>query len=286
MAAPMSRTGFLACALALAVAAGYGWHAREQRNAAIPLEVFDRVVITPPLQVLLAGGDRYLAANLEAIRGIALPSDSPNAAEDNLLFTARARHSIAQLNPCHEDNYYLANALLTWGGAARYGNEVLRLATECRFWDEFPPFFYGFNLYYFEKDIEGAVRALDKAAARSKTNAASLKKLAIMLSAEKFSDDDAALNYLKGEHRQARDAKLREMLTKRIARLEGLIALRQAQKAYEQRFGQPLTNPRALIDAGILQAFPADPLNIGYEFHAGRFRMREMKIAGMEPPQK
>jgi hypothetical protein len=38
---------------------------------------------------------------------------------------------VVQLNPCHEDNYYQGNALLTWGGAVAEGNELLKRATDC-----------------------------------------------------------------------------------------------------------------------------------------------------------
>ena len=74
------------------------------------------------------------------------------------------------------------------------------------------------------------------------------------------------------------------MLDKRIVRLQGLMALRAAQQRYEARFGQALTDPQALIDSGELNAFPDDPLRIGYEFAEGRFRLRELKIAGLERP--
>jgi hypothetical protein len=274
----------LILALSLGVIAGYGWHVRPAGNAGIPPEVFDRVVVPAPLQVAMATGDRFLAADLEAIRTLATPSDALEAEADNMSFAIRARNVVAQLNPCHEDNYYLANALLTWGGAVRQGNEVLRAAAKCRFWDEFPPFFYGFNLFYFQGDVPGATHALNQAADRSKENAPALRKLAIMITAGSLQDDAAALAYLENERKQAKDDKLRGMLDKRIARLQGLIVLRQAQAAYEQRFGKPLIDPQAIIETGLLQEFPADPLKIGYEFDEGRFRLREVRIAGLEPP--
>lgn len=280
------RHVLLILALLLCALAGYGWHVQPKGSTALPLAVFDRVVVPAPLQLVLAGGDRFLAADLEAVRALATQNDAPEATADNLSFAIRARNAVAHLNACHEDNYYLANALLTWGGAARHGNEVLRLATGCRFWDEFPPFFYGFNLYYFEHDVANAMLALNTAADRSRANANALRKLAIMLKAESFEDDAAALAYLENERNQARDDKLRDTLNKRVQRLRGLITLRQAQATYEQHHGRPLHDPRALIEAGIIESFPADPLRIGYEFHEGRFRMRQVNIPGLELPKK
>ena len=97
-----------------------------------------RVVIAAPVLLLLFGGDRFLAANLEVMRLAATGVDWGQADTSYLI---RAQHEVARLNPCHEDNYYLANGLLTWGGAEQEGSAVLRWATECRFWDELPPFF-------------------------------------------------------------------------------------------------------------------------------------------------
>ncbi|MFT3757750.1 hypothetical protein [Thauera sp.] len=274
--------------LAVAVA-GFGlfaaiWAMRPPVNAAPPAEVFDRVVLSAPVQLLLTGGDRFLAANFESIRAVATASDAPEAAEANASFAIRARRVVAQLNPCHEDNYYQGNALLTWGGAVAEGNDLLRRATDCRFWDEVPPFFYGFNQYFFLHDVDGARAALETAAERATDNAAGFRKFAIMLAAGELMDDSAALEFLQREHAQTSDPKLQGMLDKRIIRLQGLMALRAAQQRYEARFGQALTNPQALIDSGELNAFPDDPLRIGYEFAEGRFRLRELKIAGLERP--
>lgn len=236
------------------------------------------------MQTLLAGGDRFLAANLEAFRSVATTSDAPGATESNASFGIRARRVVAQLNPCHEDNYYFGNALLTWGGSAVEGTDLLKRAMDCRTWDELPAFFYGFNQYYFLHNIPEARRALEIAAQRATDNAAAFRKLAIMLAAGEYKDDEAALTYLQNERDRAKDPKLRQMLDKRVGRLSGLIQLRQAQKAYETRYGKPLADPAALLESGLLQAYPNDPVGIGYEFADGHFRLKEVKIAGLERP--
>ena len=192
--------------LAVAVA-GFGlfaaiWAMRPPVNAVPPAEVFDRVVLSAPVQLLLTGGDRFLAANFESIRAVATASDAPEAAEANASFAIRARRVVAQLNPCHEDNYYQGNALLTWGGAVAEGNDLLKRATDCRFWDEVPPFFYGFNQYFFLHDIDGARAALETAAERATDNAAGFRKFAIMLAAGELKDDSAALEFLQREMRR------------------------------------------------------------------------------------
>ena len=244
----------------------------------------DRVVISAPVQALLAGGDRFLAANFEAIRAAATADDGGPNGEANASFRIRAHRVVAQLNPCHEDNYYVANAMLSWGGAPSEGLDVLRRATDCRTWDEYPPFFLGFNEWFFNRDAIQARRAMDQAAERADDpqQAATLQRIGVMIEAGEFADQRVALNFLRSERERTSDAKLSEMLDKRITRLKGLIALREAQARYESRTGQALRNPQILLDEGLLDSFPPDPLRLGYEFANGQFRLRELRIPGME----
>lgn len=266
--------GLVAFALFAAIAA---WLA-QQPVPLTPQLFADRVVIPAPLLVVLHGGDRFLAADFETMRLSATGMDDRGVDTGYLV---RAQREVARLNPCHEDNYYLANGLLTWGGAVEQGNEVLRAAVDCRFWDEFPPFFYGINLSFFQRDNEEAARVLEIGAQRSTHNAAAMQKLAVMLRAEQLADERLALNYLTQQRDSATDAKLRDMLDKRVIRLQGLIYLREAQRRYEIDQG-PLTDLQQLIHQGIIAELPTDPLRLGYELRNGRIELKKLKIAGLE----
>jgi len=238
----------------------------------------DRVVIPAPLLVALHGGDRFLAADLETMRLSATGMDDRGVDTGYLV---RAQREVARLNACHEDNYYLANGLLTWGGAVERGNEVLRAAVECRFWDEFPPFFYGINLSFFQRNNEEAARMLEIGARRSTDNAAAMQKLAVMLRAEQFADERLALNYLIQQRDSSVDPKLKDMLDKRVIRLQGLIQLREAQRQYESEHGL-LRDLQQLVDRGLLDELPTDPLRLGYELRDGSIELKKLKIAGLE----
>lgn len=253
------------------------WRA-HQPVALMPKIFTGRVVIPAPLLVALHGGDRFLAADLETMRLAATGLDDRGADTGYLV---RAQKEVARLNPCHEDNYYLANGLLTWGGAVEEGNEVLLAAVACRFWDEFPPFFYGINLSFFQHNNEEAARMLEIGAGRSTQNAAAMQKLAIMLRAEQFADERLALNYLIQQRDSASDSKLHDMLDKRVIRLQGLIALRDAQRRYEQEHG-PLTSLDQLIEQHMIESLPTDPLRLGYELRDGHVELKKLKIAGLE----
>lgn len=243
--------------------------------------VKDRVVVSAPVLTALYAGDRFLAANMEAIRLSATAVDQGQA---DIHYLVRAQVVVAQLNACHEDNYYLANGLLTWGGAVAEGNEVLRRAMSCRFWDGIPPFFYGVNLAFFEKDKTQAVQALELSAERWPENAVTLRRMAIMLRAEALADERLAVNYLMQQRDTTHDPKLREMLDKRVIRLQGLIDLRAAQRRYEEAHG-PLQDFQQLVDSGEMAMLPQDPLRLGYELRDGRIEFRELKIPGMENQQ-
>lgn len=237
-----------------------------------------RVVVAAPVLLMLFGGDRYLSANFETIRIAATGVDWGRV---DVNYLARAQLEVAKLNPCHEDNYYLANGLLTWGGADKEGDEVLRRAMDCRFWDEFPPFFYGFNQAFFEKNISEASRGLELAAQRATDNSAGFRKLAIVLRAEDFADEQLALDFIIQQRDSANDPKLRDMLNKRILRLEGLVALRTAQRRYERKYGI-LNDLQQLVATKELQSLPDDPLRLGYELHRGRIQLKKIEISGLE----
>lgn len=240
-----------------------------------------RVVISAPILVALYGGDRFLAANLETMR---LSATGLNSGFSDVGYLVRAQDVVSTLNACHEDNYYFANGLLTWSGAVTRGNEILRRAIDCRFWDGLPGFFYGINQSFFNRDVDEAVRALEQSAERWPENAAALRKLAVMLRVERFSDERLALAYLTQQRDASNDPRLSEMLDRRVIRLQGLVDLRDAQRRYESQHGA-LSDISQLVSSGELVELPNDPLQLGYELRKGLIVLRKLKIAGLEEEQ-
>ncbi|MCU1718121.1 hypothetical protein [Pseudomonas sp. 5P_3.1_Bac2] len=243
-----------------------------------PISYVDRVVVPASILSALYGGDRFLAANIESMRLSATGIENGHVDSDYFI---RAQKVVAQLNACHEDNYYLANGLLTWGGAVDEGNDVLKAAVKCRVWDYVPPFFYGVNLAFFQKNIDEAERVLELGAQRSAENAASFRKLAVMLRVEEFSDERLALDYLIQQRNDANDPVLKKMLDKRVVRLEGLVLLRKAQRRYEAERGK-LVDLNHLVNKAYLKELPGDPLGLGYELSEGSVILKKMKVAELE----
>ncbi|MDH5856682.1 hypothetical protein [Lampropedia aestuarii] len=234
----------------------------------------DRVVLPAPVQVFLAAGDRYLAANIENFRAMSSGTEANLPAERE--FRLRSFDTASQLNPCHEDNYYVANAILTWGGAPEHGIDILRRATHCRSWDYSPPFFLGLAQNSFLHDPAKARASLELAATRasSEDQASSLHRIGVMMEAGSYQSTAASLAFLRHEMEATHDQRLKAMLEKRVQRMEGLQLLEQAQAEFEQKTGRPLQAPDELLSSGVLQAFPSDPMRLGYEFEDGHFRLR------------
>jgi len=246
----------------------------------------DRVVVAAPVQIALALGDRFLAANIETIR-LAATGMTVNSTTGTIdgRYLLRSHNVVSELNPCHEDNYYLANAILAWAGADLEANHILQAASQCRTWDFLPAFLLGFNKYYFEGNIAAAQEALEIAGERSPENADAMKRFAVMIGAEEFNDQEMALAYLREQKEQAQSAALANSLQDRINRLEGLILLREKQEEYETLFSEPLPSLSALVNSGLIEVVPKDPLGIGYEFINGQFKLRQLRIQGVERPQ-
>ncbi|MBL0075836.1 MAG: hypothetical protein IPP41_07840 [Rhodocyclaceae bacterium] len=255
--------------------------ATHKKNAT---SLADSVVLPATFQVVMYLGDRYLAANIETTRVLMAGEAIVSGSDQDYLY--RIHSVVADLNQCHEDNYYVANALLSWGGNVDAALDILRSATQCRFWDEVPPFFLGYNLYFFKYQYKQAKDALFLAADRSTENSTAFRRFGLMIEAENIPNAITARNYLVAQREDSRDKKLKEMLTLRIVRLDGLITLRDAQARYEKRLGRPLTDPQSLLTSGVLREFPNDPIRLGYTFSNGVFALKEVGVRGATRPGK
>jgi hypothetical protein len=85
------------------------------------------------VQVAMAGGDRFLAANIAAIR--ALWVDNFKMQREEFKVLAKVQEDVSWLNPGHEDNYYIAAAILPWNGELDAAQRILARATMARRFD-------------------------------------------------------------------------------------------------------------------------------------------------------
>lgn len=215
------------------------------------------------VQVALLGGDRYLAANVVVLRTLLNRTDTD--VRDQYAAQARAQMDAARFNPRHEDNYYLAAALLSWSDHVPEAEFVLQRAAETRPFDMLPAFFLAFDYYHFDHERALGARWMAEASRRadSEANRISLTRIASRW-AERGDDPREALGLVRMLIAQARYGALRQYLQARAMRLEGLIALQGADREYRRRFGKPATTLNDYLSARLLAQLPQDPLGMGY----------------------
>lgn len=229
------------------------------------LEVL-RVRLPLLVQLLYSGGDPYLAANLNVFRSVVV--DTGVTERETYRIQGQLQMDAARLNPLHEDNYYLAAAILPWNGQVEASQNVLLPAANARKWDMWPAFYYAFNAMYFERDMTKAGHWAEVAAQRHPRNAPALRSMAAAWY-ERQNDSAVALDVLRNMYAQSRDKDFRQLLGWRIARLEGLLALRAALAEYrKQHQGELPASWEQLIGYGGLKVFPEDPLGAGYTLDA------------------
>ena len=233
---------------------------KEKRVDASP-----EIAVTLPLfiQVLMSGGDRFLAANLGSVRGIITETSKMRPEEYALL--AKLQVDVSWLNPAHEDNYYAASALLPWNGQLDAAQTVLRRASLARPFDYQPPFYYAFHLVFFENDPLEAAEWL-RARARELPNADERLMLENFAARwlDRASNLGLAVVIVESMAKQAKRKDFREYLQTRAQRLRALLSLRDAASAFLKKKGAPARSLQELLKEGFIREIPSDPFGAGF----------------------
>lgn len=232
------------------------------------------------VQVIMAAGDRFLAANLASFRTLVAATE--NMKPENYRVQARVQLDAAWFNPAHEDNYYLAANLLPWNGQLEAGQAVLRAAIDARPFDWQPAFFYGFDILHFEKRPAEGARWLQLAALRTTDE---MQSLALQQMAARWSargdDLDLAIRLHREMARGSRHKGFAAFLEKRAKRLENLLAIDRALAAYAERFGTAAIRLDQLVGARVIAEIPVDPFGARYEIGSdGRASAKDVSRAG------
>ena len=215
------------------------------------------------VQVGMAAGDRYLAANGAAMRSLITTTAQMSAAEYEIL--AALQESASWLNPAHEDNYYTAAAILPWNAQVDAAQTILRRASLARPYDFQPAFMYAFHLLYFKHQPEEAAAWLQMSAVRLKDENERLMMLNYAARwMDKSRDLDNAIAVISAMAKQARRADFRSYLEQRVVRLNNLKLVRAKADEFTRRFGHPLQRPDELVSSGLLKQLPKDPFGFGY----------------------
>lgn len=215
------------------------------------------------VQVGLAGGDRYLAANIDGFR--ALVASTEHMQTENFKIQGRVQQDVAWLNPAHEDNYYIAAAILPWYGEVDAAQDVLLRAIDARPFDWQPIFYYAFNLYYFKKDPASAAQWLLKASPRAtdQNDRFAIENVAARWF-EKGYEPRVAIGVVESMANQSHEGGFKRYLKTRAERLRVLETLRDAAIQFHSNTGRPLRDLQELVNSGLIHALPVDPFGFGY----------------------
>jgi len=242
-------------------------------NAAIVPRLFERprapaspemqVALPRFVQVLMAGGDRYLAANLAGFR--ALVSSPETMTAENFRILGLVQSDTAWLNPAHEDNYYIAAALLPWYDQVAATQFILRRASVARPFDWAPPFYYAFNAIHFYKNVAEGAQWLREASRHTRDEMQQLEfqQLAALWSA-RGEDAEFAIRMHRAMARESKHKGFASFLEKRAARLENLLTIDRAIARFRAASGRAPERLEDLLAAGMLQAIPEDPFRGRY----------------------
>jgi hypothetical protein len=214
-------------------------------------------------QILAAAGDRYLAANLGGFR--ILVSEAYRMEPAELALQAQLQKDVSWLNPAHEDNYYIAAAILSVPELIPTAQYILRRAADARPKDWQPLFYYGFNRYYFEKDPVAGARALLEAVPRmgSEGESWTMQNLAAIWIERGYSAGDAA-RIVSGMADNANPGRFKRYLNHRAQRLRDLAMLKEAVARFRDTQGRPPTSLDELVTMKLLERIPEDPFRRGY----------------------
>lgn len=269
----------LACAAALIV---WGNFDRKSRSYSF-VEV--EFTLPVPIQLLGAMGDRYLAANIAIWRAIVMKPE--RMTPEMLGAMAKLQTEASWLNPGHEDNYYIAAAILPWAGQVGAAQTILARATQARPKDEYPPFFLGFNRMYFLGDYRGAAAAAATAAAHAQAPGTRQALLSMAAKwAERDSDIEVAKKILAGIAKSTPDLAAQHEVALRIERLATLAKLRMAAKQYRQEYGTAPTSIDDLVKVKLIDGLPDDPLGIGFAVVGGEPVIRSHVSRKHQAPPK
>lgn len=252
----------------MALVAALVFVATSERLKSVPrksVSVEMQVALPLFVQVLMAMGDRHLAADLAAIRALVVAPEKMQPDEFKIL--AKVQKDVSWLNPAHEDNYYTAFAILTQYGELDSAQVILARAGRIRFFDYQPSFFYAFNQWYYKHDPAGAAAWMLEAAEKlpDPDQRLTMQNLAARWM-DRAQDTELAIRVVEAMAKEARRKDFRAYLELRVVRLRQLHQLRTAAAAYRERFGRPLSNLQELVDSGMLPVLPTDPFGFGFGF--------------------
>jgi len=171
---------------------------------------------------------------------------------------------ITDLDPWFWDAYLMNSMILAWDfNRVDLANKLLKKATNYRTWDFNPPYYLGFNNYYFLKDNGTASQYLMEAARRG-GGPSFLVPLATRLLVHQNNLTPAIL-LLEEQLKTTQDPLMMKHLQTRLKTIITLDKLEKKVKEYKKRYGRFPEKISDLISGKLIENLPEDPY--GGEFY-------------------
>ena len=222
-----------------------------------------QIALPRPIQIGLAFGDSNLAANFAALRALVANNFNMNAAQFAVL--ARVQEDVSAFNPAHEDNYYIATAILPWEGQLKSSQIILQRARISRPYDYQPALYEAINTYHFMKDAATASNILITASSQitDANNQIAMLNLAARWS-EKGYTPDTAEKIVIAMAKQSNNPEFKKYLLIRASRLKTLQKLQHAALTYSVKNKLKAKSFNDLLQSGLIESLPNDPFGFGY----------------------
>ncbi|MCK5162589.1 MAG: hypothetical protein KAQ72_02675 [Desulfobacula sp.] len=172
-------------------------------------------------------------------------------------YTYQSLNAITDLDPYYWDAYLFSEMFLAWSGRAQDANKILEKARKYRENDYYPPYYIGFNYYYFLKDNKKASKYLMEA---SKLPGCPyyIASLAARLSLYSFQHRNGIV-FLKEMLKNTKDKKAKKEFELRIATLEILEYLENKVTLYHSVYKKYPESLKKLVTSGLIDKIPDDP---------------------------
>ncbi|MDY6882044.1 MAG: hypothetical protein SV686_17580 [Thermodesulfobacteriota bacterium] len=200
----------------------------------------------------------FIGGELRELRG---------SSEDHYKYIKGALHTITDLDPYFWDAYIFAETILAWDARDFAGaNDLLLKARKHLPNDYRPPYYIGFNHFYFLKDNKAGAEFFMEASMLP-GRPSFLPSLATRLSV-RDSDYQAGILFLKQMLKNTQNRVLIKRYTKRIQALESHQMLEMMVFHYVKKYGSKPPSLEALVKSGMISQIPEDP-------YGGEFVLKE-----------
>jgi len=172
-------------------------------------------------------------------------------------YTYQSLDTITDLDPYYWDAYLFSEMFLAWGGNPKGANKILEKAKKYRENDYRPPWYIGFNHYYFLNDNKTASKYLMEA---SKLPGCPyyIASLAARLSLYSFQHSNGII-FLREMLKNTTDKRAKKEFELRIAALEILEHLENKITKYNTIFKKFPESLEDLVTNGLIDSIPDDP---------------------------